>query len=120
MQAFSNGKYKDTVQRWSLISTGEIETVLEKAIQEQGRGWVLDTILEIQERQDATNKIKTRFAELQQELLDLCVLMQAQGKQHDKIEGEIARASTSVGGGAERLHTARKHQKTTTQRTCFP
>ncbi|KAJ0466700.1 putative syntaxin domain-containing protein [Helianthus annuus] len=37
----------------TLISSGESETFLQKAIQEQGRGQVMDTILEIQKRHDA-------------------------------------------------------------------
>ena len=40
------------------ISTGESETFLQKAIQEQGRGQIVDTIDEIQERHDASKEIE--------------------------------------------------------------
>ena len=42
----------------ALISSGESESFLQKAIQEQGRGQVMDTISEIQERHDAVKDIE--------------------------------------------------------------
>nr|POE98384.1 syntaxin-124 [Quercus suber] len=64
-------EYKETVERRyftitgekaneetieNLISSGESESFLQKAIQEQGRGQILDTISEIQERHDAVKE----------------------------------------------------------------
>lgn len=129
-----SSEYKDTVQRRyftvtgenpddrtveMLISTGESETFLQKAIQEQGRGRVLDTISEIQERHDATKEIERSLAELHQVFLDMSVLVQEQGEQLDDIESQVARASSFVRGGTDQLQTARKHQKNTRKWTCY-
>ncbi|KAL7250465.1 hypothetical protein ACSBR1_012472 [Camellia fascicularis] len=55
----------------NLISSGESETFLRKAIQEQGRGQILDTISEIQERHDAVKEIEKNLIELHQVFLDM-------------------------------------------------
>lgn len=102
-----------------LISTGESETFLQKAIQEQGRGQILDTISEIQERHDATKEIEKNLMDLHQLFLDMSVLVQAQGEQIDDIESQVARASSFVRGGTQHLETARKHQKSTRKWTCI-
>uniref|UniRef100_A0A7C8YMQ7 t-SNARE coiled-coil homology domain-containing protein n=1 Tax=Opuntia streptacantha TaxID=393608 RepID=A0A7C8YMQ7_OPUST len=129
-----NGEYRETVQRRYftvtgenpdektvdlLISTGESETFLSKAIQQQGRGQILDTIAEIQERHDAVKDIERNLRELHQVFLDMAVLVQQQGEQLDDIEANVARASSFVRGGTQELHTARKHQKNTRKWTCF-
>ncbi|KAI4341312.1 hypothetical protein MLD38_026048 [Melastoma candidum] len=102
-----------------LISTGESETFLQKAIQEQGRGRVLDTIYEIQERHDAVKDMERNLKELHQVFLDMAVLVQAQGEQLDDIESQVARANSFVHGGTKQLETARKHQKNTRKWTCY-
>lgn len=129
-----NGEYKETVERRyftvtgenpdektvdMLISTGESESFLQKAIQQQGRGQVLDTIAEIQERHDAVKDIERNMRELHQVFLDMAVLVQHQGEQLDDIEAQVQRASSFVRGGTDELHTARKHQKNTRKWTCF-
>jgi len=70
------GEYRETIERRyftitgenaseetieKIISTGDSETFLQKAIQEQGRGQILDTINEIQERHDAAKEIEKKF-----------------------------------------------------------
>ncbi|KAE8715292.1 SYP121 protein [Hibiscus syriacus] len=55
-------------------------------IQEQGRGRILDTINEIQERHDAVKDLEKNLKELHQVFLDMAVLVQAQGEQLDDIE----------------------------------
>ncbi|KAF5750593.1 Syntaxin protein [Tripterygium wilfordii] len=127
-------EYRETVQRRyftvtgdnpdektldRLISTGESESFLQKAIQEQGRGRVLDTIYEIQERHDAVKDMEKNLKELHQVFLDMAVLVQAQGEQLDDIESNMARASSFVRGGTDRLQTARKYQKNTRKWTCY-
>ncbi|KAL2327344.1 hypothetical protein Fmac_020771 [Flemingia macrophylla] len=102
-----------------LISTGESETFLQKAIQEQGRGRILDTINEIQERHDAVKELEKSLKELHQVFLDMTVLVQHQGEQLDDIESHVARAHSFVRTGAEQLQTARKHQKNTRKWTCY-
>ncbi|XP_021771270.1 syntaxin-121-like [Chenopodium quinoa] len=129
-----SGEYRETVERRFftvtgenpdektvdlLISTGESENFLQKAIQQQGRGQILDTIAEIQERHDAVKDIERNLMELHQTFLDMAVLVQYQGEQLDDIQANVGRASSFVRGGTEQLHTARKHQKNTRKWTCF-
>lgn len=132
-QKISN-EYRETVQRRyftvtgenpdervldRLISTGESETFLQKAIQEQGRGRILDTINEIQERHDAVKDIEKNLQELHQVFLDMAVLVEAQGEQLDDIESQVQRASSFVRGGTEKLQSARVLQKSTRKWTCY-
>ncbi|XP_042050100.1 syntaxin-121-like [Salvia splendens] len=129
-----SGEYRETVQRRyytvtgenpeekildRLIETGESETFLQKAIQEQGRGQVMDTIMEIQERHDAVKEMERNLRELHQVFMDMAVLVQSQGEQLDDIESQVNRASSFVRGGTEQLQVARKHQKNTRKWTCF-
>ncbi|KAI4348869.1 hypothetical protein L6164_009538 [Bauhinia variegata] len=140
MESFNNlrqqisSEYRETVQRRYftvtgenpdektidlLISTGESETFLQKAIQAQGRGRILDTINEIQERHDAVKEIEKNLKELHQVFLDMAVLVEAQGEQLDDIESHVARANSFVRTGAQHLQVARKHQKNTRKWTCY-
>ncbi|PNY16605.1 syntaxin-121-like protein [Trifolium pratense] len=129
-----SSEYRETVQRRYftvtgenpddktldlLISTGESETFLQKAIQEQGRGRIIDTINEIQERHDAVKELEKSLLALHQVFLDMTVLVQLQGEQLDDIESHVARASSFVQTGTEQLQTARKHQKNTRKWTCY-
>uniref|UniRef100_A0A5B6YK53 Putative syntaxin n=1 Tax=Davidia involucrata TaxID=16924 RepID=A0A5B6YK53_DAVIN len=129
-----NTEYRETVQRRyytvtgenaeeavidRLISTGESETFLQKAIQEQGRGRVLDTIMEIQERHDAVKEMERNLKELHQVFLDMAVLVESQGEQIDDIESQVARANSFVRSGAQQLQVARKHQISSRQWTCY-
>lgn len=128
------GEYKETVQRRyftvtgekadestieNLIATGESENFLQKAIQEQGRGKVMDTIMEIQERHEGVKEIERSLAELHQVFLDMAVLVEAQGEQINDIESQVNRASSFVRGGTEQLTVARKTQKNTRKWTCY-
>ena len=101
------------------MNAGESETFLQKAIQEQGRGRILDTINEIQERHDAVKEIEKNLKELHQVFLDMAVLVESQGEQLDDIESHVARANSFVRTGAQQLQTARKHQKNTRKWTCY-
>ncbi|KAI3959601.1 hypothetical protein MKW92_031864 [Papaver armeniacum] len=129
-----SSEYKDTVKRIyytvtgenpadsiveNLISTGESETFLQKAIQEQGRGRVLDIISEIQERHDAVKEVEKGLHDLHQVFLDMAVLVEVQGEQLDDIQSHVARANSFVRGGTEQLLTAKKHQKSTRKWTCY-
>lgn len=92
---------------------------MQKAIQEQGRGRILDTINEIQERHDAVKDIEKSLNELHQVFLDMAVLVVHQGEQLDDIEGNVKRANSLVRSGADRLVKARFYQKNTRKWTCF-
>ena len=98
---------------------GESETFLQKAIQEQGRGRILDTINEIQERHDAVKELERSLKELHQVFLDMAVLVQSQGEHLNDIESYVTRASSFVRTGAQELQTAKKHQKNTRKWTCY-
>ncbi|XP_059428302.1 syntaxin-121-like [Corylus avellana] len=129
-----SSQYRETVQRRYftvtgenpddktvdlLISTGESETFLQRAIQEQGRGRVLDTIQEIQERHDAVKEMEKNLKELHQVFLDMAVLVQAQGEQLDDIALHVERAHSFVKDGTHELQTARAYQKNTRKWTCY-
>lgn len=102
-----------------LISTGESETFLQKAIQEQGRGRILDTISEIQERHDAVQEIERNLKELHQVFVDMAMLIEQQGEQLDDIEANVSRAKSMVDRGTGQLLIAKKHQKNTRKWTCY-
>lgn len=127
-------EYRDTVKRRyytvtgenanetvleDLISTGESETFLQKAIQVQGRGQVMDTISEIQERHDAVQAIEKNLMALHQVFLDMSVLVESQGEQLDNIESHVERASSYVRGGTRHLEVAKKLQRNSRKWYCF-
>ncbi|GFZ12905.1 syntaxin of plants 125 [Actinidia rufa] len=127
-------EYKETVERRyftitgekaneelieNLISSGESETFLQKAIQDQGRGQILDTISEIQERHDAVKEIEKNLIELHQVFLDMAALVEAQGQQLNNIESHVAHASSFVRRGTGQLQEAREHQKSSRKWTCI-
>lgn len=129
-----NSEYKETVARRyytvtgekaneelieNLISSGESESFLQKAIQEQGRGQVLDTISEIQERHDAVKEIEKNLMELHQIFLDMAALVEAQGQQLNDIESHVAHASSFVRRGTEQLHDAKEYQKSSRKCACL-
>ncbi|KAL4367255.1 hypothetical protein GQ457_05G034310 [Hibiscus cannabinus] len=127
-------EYKETVERRyftitgqkpdeetieNLISSGESESFLQRAIQEQGRGQILDTISEIQERHDAVKEIEKNLIELHQIFLDMAALVEAQGQQLNDIESNIAKASSFVRRGTEQLQEAREEQKSSRKWACM-
>ncbi|XP_078179229.1 syntaxin-132-like [Carex rostrata] len=101
-----------------LIETGDGEQLFKKAIQEQGRGQILDTVAEIQERHDAVKGIEKRLLELQQIFMDLSVLVEAQGELLDDIETQVTNAAEHVQSGTVQLQKARRSQKNTRKWSC--
>ncbi|KAK4777457.1 hypothetical protein SAY87_017644 [Trapa incisa] len=108
---------EETIDR--LIETGDSEQIFEKAIQEQGRGQIMDTVAEIQERHDAVRELERKLLGLQQVFLDMAVLVDAQGEVLDDIEAQISSAVDHVQGGNTALQRARKLQKNTRKWTCI-
>ncbi|XVF27720.1 hypothetical protein REPUB_Repub14bG0132900 [Reevesia pubescens] len=108
---------EDTIE--NLISSGESESFLQKAIQEQGRGQIMDTISEIQERHDAVKEIEKNLIELHQIFLDMAALVEAQGHQLNDIESHVAHASSFVRRGTHNLEEAREYQKSSRKWTCI-
>jgi len=134
LRAKISTEYKETVERRyftitgeqaseetieNLISSGESESFLQKAIQEQGRGQILDTISEIQERHDAVKEIEKNLLELHQVFLDMAALVEAQGHQLNDIESHVAHASSFVRRGTDQLQDAREYQKSSRKWTCI-
>ncbi|KAJ7190354.1 hypothetical protein O6H91_Y527700 [Diphasiastrum complanatum] len=128
------GEYRETIERRyytitgqqpdentieQIIETGESENFLQKAIQEQGRGQIIDTIKEIQERHDAVMEIEKNLLELHQIFLDMAVLVEGQGEHLDDIEQQVYRASAYVGMGATHLHYAKKNQRSSRKWLCI-
>ncbi|CAL5345961.1 hypothetical protein ACSBR2_014728 [Camellia fascicularis] len=108
---------EDTIE--NLIASGESESFLQKAIQEQGRGQIMDTISEIQERHDAVKEIEKNLLELHQVFLDMAALVEAQGHQLNDIESHVAHASSFVRRGNVELQEAREYQKSSRKCTCI-
>ncbi|XP_048447202.1 syntaxin-124-like [Pyrus x bretschneideri] len=108
---------EDTIE--TLISSGESESFLQKAIQEQGRGQIMDTISEMQERHDAVKEIEKNLIELHQVFLDMAALVEAQGHQLNDIESHVMHASSFVRRGTENLQVAKEQQKKSRKWTCI-
>ena len=72
-----------------MIDEGEGELIFQKAIMEQGRGYVMDTLAEIRERRDAVLDLEKSLMELHQIFLDMAVLVEAQGQMIDNIEAQV-------------------------------
>ncbi|CAI8614938.1 unnamed protein product [Vicia faba] len=102
-----------------LISTAESETFLQKAIKEQGRATVMETIQEIEERHGAVKEIERNLNELHQVFLDMSVMVEAQSDELNDIERQMMRANSYVRKGIQQIHVARKHQKNSRNWTCF-
>jgi syntaxin 1B/2/3 len=98
-----------------LIETGDSEQIFQRAIQEQGRGQILDTIAEIQERHDAVRDIEKKLLELHQIFLDMAVLVEAQGELLDNIETQVGKAVDHVASGTQQLQKAKRSQRATSK-----
>ncbi|XP_077247683.1 syntaxin-132-like [Tasmannia lanceolata] len=108
---------EETIDR--LIETGNGEQIFQKAIQEQGRGQIMDTVAEIQERHDTVREIEKKLLELQQIFLDMAVLVEAQGDMLDNIESQVSSAVDHVSSGTVALQKAKKLQRNKRKWTCF-
>ncbi|WVZ06096.1 hypothetical protein V8G54_019442 [Vigna mungo] len=104
------GKNPDDETLDLLISSGESENLVERAI-EEGRGRIEETIKEIKERHNGMKELETNLKELHQVFLDMAVLIQSQGEQLDDIEIQVARTNSFVRNGTQNLEIARKEQK---------
>ncbi|EYU32988.1 hypothetical protein MIMGU_mgv1a010481mg [Erythranthe guttata] len=130
-------EYKETVGRRYFTVTGEnpddevIEKIisggdgnggeefLSRAIQEHGRGKVIETVVEIQDRHDAAKEIEKSLLELHQIFMDMAVMVEAQGEQMDDIEHHVMNAAQYVGDGTKSLKVAKEHQKSSRRCLCI-
>ncbi|XP_047339422.1 putative syntaxin-131 [Impatiens glandulifera] len=108
---------EETIDR--LIETGDSEQIFENAIREQGRGQIMDTLAEIQERHDAVRDVERKLYELQQTFLDMAVLVDAQGDLLDNIESHVSSAVDHVQSGNTALLKAKKLQRKSRKWTCI-
>ncbi|KAJ8771684.1 hypothetical protein K2173_026861 [Erythroxylum novogranatense] len=113
------GKRADEETIDKLIETGDSEQIFQKAIQEQGRGQIMDTLAEIQERHDAVRDLERKLLDLQQIFLDMAVLVDAQGDMLDNIESQVSNAVDHVQSGNTALQRAKKLQKNSRKWMCF-
>nr|XP_029152488.1 syntaxin-125 [Arachis hypogaea] len=97
---------------------GESESLVQKAIEEHGRGRIVETLKEIEERHDAVKEIERRLMELQQVFLDMAVLVQSQGERLNDIESFVTKANSFVESGTRQVEVAVKTQKSTRKWTC--
>ncbi|CAH8312702.1 unnamed protein product [Eruca vesicaria subsp. sativa] len=111
------GMYVDTIDQ--LIETGNSEQIFQKAIQEQGRGQVMDTLAEIQERHDAVRDLEKKLLDLQQIFMDMAVLVDAQGEMLDNIESQVSSAVDHVQSGNTALQRAKSLQKNSRKWMCI-
>ncbi|XP_021994412.1 syntaxin-132 isoform X2 [Helianthus annuus] len=95
----------------NLIETGNSEQIFQNAMKEMGRGQVLNTLEEIQERHDAVREIEKKLLDLHQIYLDMAVLVEAQGDLLDNIESQVANAVDHVHMGTDALTTAKSLQR---------
>ncbi|XP_050214227.1 syntaxin-132-like [Mercurialis annua] len=102
-----------------LIETGDSEQIFQKAIQEQGRGQIMDTLAEIQERHDAVRDLERKLLDLQQIFLDMAVLVDAQGEMLDNIESQVSSAVDHVQSGNTALQKAKKLQRNSRKWMCI-
>ncbi|KAL8217050.1 hypothetical protein R6Q57_023887 [Mikania cordata] len=114
-------EYRAVVERRTidrLIETGDSEQIFQRAIQEQGRGQVGDTLAEIQERHDAVIEVERKLLDLQQIFQDLAILVDAQGEMLDNIETHVSNAVDHVQSGNKALQKTKKLQKNTRKYIC--
>ncbi|OMO84685.1 hypothetical protein CCACVL1_10712 [Corchorus capsularis] len=128
-------EHKETVGRRYYTVTGENpdEEIIEKiisdgnggeefltrAIQEHGRGKVLETVVEIQDRHDAAKEIEKSLLELHQVFLDMAVMVEAQGEQMDDIEHHVMNARHYVKDASKELNTAKHYQRSSRKCMCI-
>ncbi|KAJ9179943.1 hypothetical protein P3X46_008253 [Hevea brasiliensis] len=128
-------EYKEIVERRYFTVTGEYpdeeiiekiisddnggEEFLKRAIQEHGKGKVLETVVEIQDRHDSAKEIEKSLLELHQVFLDMAVMVEAQGEQLDDIEHHVLNANHYVKDGAKELKSAKDYQRSSRKWMCI-
>ncbi|XP_028761234.1 syntaxin-132-like [Neltuma alba] len=108
---------EETIDR--LIETGDSEQIFQNAIKEHGRGRILDTLAEIQERHEAARDVERKLLDLQQIYLDLAVLVDSQGDILNNIESQVSTAVDHVQQGNNALVKAKKSQKSSRKWMCI-
>lgn len=102
-----------------IISEGGDQQFLERAIQEHGRGKVLETVVEIQDRHESAKEIEKSLLELHQVFLDMAVMVEAHGDQMDDIEHHVMNAAHYVKDGSKQLQSAKEYQRGSRKWMCI-
>lgn len=102
-----------------LIETGDSEQIFQNAIQEQGRGQIMGTVAEIQERHNAVMEIEKKLLELQQIFFDVAVLVDSQGDMLDNIETHVTNAVDHVQSGNRSLMKAKSLRQNSRKWMCI-
>jgi syntaxin 1B/2/3 len=102
----------------SMIENGADEQMFKQAILDQGRGLILDTVEEIQERHKAVRELERKLLDLHQIFLDMSVLVDAQGEMIDDIQEQVSKSTEYVKQGQVALVSAREYQKNTRKWAC--
>ncbi|KAH7675261.1 t-snare proteins protein [Dioscorea alata] len=105
------GNHADEETIDKLMAPGNSEQNFQKAIQASGRGQIMVTIGELEERHDAVKELERKLHELQQIFLDLAVLVEAQGDMMDNIESHVSSAVNYVQSGVVALQSTKKRKK---------
>ena len=102
----------------SMIENGADEQMFKQAILDQGRGLILDTVEEIQERHKAVRD-RAETIGFYQIFLDMSVLVDTQGEMIDDIQEQVAKSTEYVKQGQVALVSARDYQKNTRKWVCI-
>ncbi|XP_072973198.1 syntaxin-132-like [Typha angustifolia] len=102
-----------------LMETGNSEQIFAKAIHGYGRGQIVDTAEEIQERRDAVFELEKKLYDLQQMFLDMAVLVDAQGDILDDIEAQVSSSVDHIQKVTETLRKAKKIQRNSRKWMCI-
>ncbi|KAF6163409.1 hypothetical protein GIB67_029258 [Kingdonia uniflora] len=115
------GEYPEEETIEKIISNGDAggEEFLKNAIQEHGRGKVLETVVEIQDRHAAAKELERSLLELQQVFLDMAVMVDAQGEDIGTIEHHVMNAAHYVKDGSKNLTTAKEYQRSNKKWMCI-
>ncbi|XP_068658526.1 syntaxin-related protein KNOLLE-like [Aristolochia californica] len=113
------GEYPEEEMIEKILSNGDSESFLQKAIHEHGRGKVLATVYEIQDRHDTAVEMEKSLLELHQVFLDMAVMVEAQGEQMDDIEHHVINAANYVKNGTKNLKTAKEYQRSSRKWMCI-
>ncbi|KAI3897283.1 hypothetical protein MKX03_036633 [Papaver bracteatum] len=113
------GEYPEEEVIEKIISNNGGEDFLQKAVQEHGKGEVLETVVEIKDRHEAAKEIEKSLLELHQVFLDMAVMVEAQGDQIDNIEHHATNAAQYVKDGSKELHQAKGYQRSSRKCMCI-
>jgi syntaxin 1B/2/3 len=113
------GEQADDETIENMIRTGESETFLQQAIGEQGRGHIIETIREVEERHEGVKAIERNLMEVHSILMDISVLVDAQGHLINDIEANVIAATSFTARGTKHLEIARRHQLSKRKWSCI-